>query len=99
MFDNERGEGEVKPTYKKLHEMAEAYAFKNVVEDNNFFNKQEASSYSYQAGFQAALSIPEVKAAFEALESCEVNGAGFTNMRVKQALEGLKEAGLSHGKN
>lgn len=89
---------------EKLNEMAETFTdkFSKLVfeifdKDGIQYNDEMLTTLIedvYKSTANEILSLPEVKAAFEALKSCEVNGSGFTNMRVKQALADLKKAGL-----
>lgn len=83
---------------KKLEEMAETIVTEKIsyggLEYSLAGKIHKDCVKSCILGMKAALNLPEVKAAFEALKSCEVNGAGVTNMRVKQALADLKKAGL-----
>lgn len=68
MFDNERGKGEVMNN-EKLNEMAEEYV-EHCISNGHSVNGISAAycKADFKAGFQAALSLPEVKAMKEALE-------------------------------
>lgn len=57
---------------------------------------QSDSDYekAFKAGAKFILEMPELRDAIEVLWTCEVSSEGRTLMRVKNAIEALKKAGL-----